>query len=384
MWQILLICVAYASLVTECLSCTTVISGRGASVDGSVMATHSNDGEGITDPRLVYVPAQDYPEGSMRPIFASPENYPRYVGIEKHAPEYFPSNCQAGEEACKVFEPIGFIPQVNHTYAYKEATYGVMNEKQVAIGESTCSGVFAALGKHQGGHALLSVDQLSYIAMERASSAREAVQIMGDLAVTYGFYGASFSFEGGSESLMVIDKNEGFVFHILADPTGKSAIWVAARVPDDSIAVVANMFSVREVDLSDTFNFLGRQDMWEIAEAEGLWTPGQPMDFTATFSDGEYSHKYYSGRRMWGVYRLLAPSQHLPAEYTNLKTHSPYPFAVPVDAPITVQDLMRVHRDWYNGTRFSTSEGLQGGAFGSPDRYNGGSGEKEVPGNWYV
>jgi dipeptidase len=169
-----------------------VITGKLASTDGSVMATHSNvshcdyflmcillffsdqDGGGTTDPRLVQVPARNYPEGSMRPIFPSPENYPRYVGKEKLVPEYFPENCQAGQGYCDSSVPIGYIPQVAHTFAYKEATYGVMNEKQVAIGESTCSGVYAALPKHQGGHALLSVDELSYIAMERASTAREA------------------------------------------------------------------------------------------------------------------------------------------------------------------------------------------------------------------
>ncbi len=95
----------------------------------------------------------------------------------------------------------------------------------------------------------------------------------------------------------VIDPKEAFVFHILADPSGSSAIWVAARVPDNSFAVVANMFSIREVDLADTRNFLGTAAMWDIAQQAGLWAPGQPTDFTATFSDGEYAHKYYSGRR---------------------------------------------------------------------------------------
>ena len=128
--------------------------------------------------------------------------------------------------------------QVKHTYAYFETTYGIMNEMQVGIGESTCSGIFAARAVNAGGKALLSIDQLSQIAMERAASAREAVSIMGKLAEQYGFYGESASFEGGSESLLVIDPEEGWVFHILADPTGTSAIWVAARVPDDSVAVV--------------------------------------------------------------------------------------------------------------------------------------------------
>ena len=246
-------------------ACTTMIVGKKASADGSVMCTHTADGGGTLDARLVYVPAQDFPEGSKRPIWASPENYPRYVGKERGVEAYYPENCEAGLSHCQSFAEMGYIPQVNHTYAYFETTYGIMNEHQVGIGESTCSSIFVAKSIAAGGKALLSVDQLSQIALERATSSREAVQLMGSLAEKYGFYGQG-SFEGGGESLMVIDKEEGFVFHVLPDPTGTSAIWVAARVPDDSVAVVANMFVVREVDLSDSKNFLGNPRMWDIAE----------------------------------------------------------------------------------------------------------------------
>jgi dipeptidase len=352
--------------------CTTFAVGRKATLDGSVMATHSNDGGGTTDPRFVRVPARDYPDGEPRPIYYSPENYPRFVGKDRNVPVYYPENCQGGNSKCQTFQPIGYIPQVNHTFAYFEATYGIMNEHQVGIAESTCSGVFAALAKDHGGKALLSIDQLSQIAMERATTSRDAVLLIGELAERYGFYGESASFEGGSESLIITDPTEAWVFHILADPKGTSAVWVAARVPDDSVAVVANMFSIREVDLSDTANFLGRKDMWELAIEYGLYKEDDPKDFTKTFSDGEYAHKYYSGRRMWGVFNLLSHSQKLPAEYNNLKDDAPYPFAVSVDFLVTPKDIMTVMRYWYNGTAYSTSDGMASGPFNTPDRYTGG------------
>ena len=90
---------------------------------------------------------------------------------------------------------VGEIAQVNHTYAYWEETYGVMNEFQLSIGESTCSAVYSATSREVGGGALFSVDELSKIAMERTASAREAVQLMGSLAVEHGFH---FRIKGGA------------------------------------------------------------------------------------------------------------------------------------------------------------------------------------------
>lgn len=74
----------------------------------------------------------------------------------------------------------------------------------------------------------MSINELSRIALERASTAREAVKIIGDLATEYGFYGPGSGIETGAESLKIIDENEGFELEILASDTlGTSAIWVA-------------------------------------------------------------------------------------------------------------------------------------------------------------
>jgi len=60
------------------------------------------------------------------------------------------------------------------------------------------------------------------------------------------------------ESLKIIDSEEGFELNILSsDRLGTSAIWVARRIPDDHVTITANLFSIREIDLQDTFNFLG-------------------------------------------------------------------------------------------------------------------------------
>lgn len=78
---------------------------------------------------------------------------------------------------------------------------------------------------------------------------REPRRVCNQLADAYrqhGFWGPG-SFEGTAETLLVADSAEGWVFHILPDPNGTSAIWVAQRLPDTHVTVVANMFIVRSV-----------------------------------------------------------------------------------------------------------------------------------------
>lgn len=137
---------------------------------------------------------------------------------------------------------------------------------------------------------------MSQIALERAKTAREAILIMGSLAMKYGYYsadwtsslGVAYMMGEGGEALTVIDPHEAWVFHITPDPTGSSAIWVAQRVPDDHISVVANTFVIREIvehvpgqDNTNAADFLYSDNLYQIAENMGWWSraSGKPLNF---------------------------------------------------------------------------------------------------------
>ena len=120
-------------------ACTTMLITKGATEDGSVIVSHSDDND-MMDQRIIYVPAADHAPGSSRPVYVDacamgdfPEYnsflYPRYVGNSRGPGYENPSLPQT--------KPIGFIPQVPHTYAYFDGNYGIMNEHQLMFGECT-------------------------------------------------------------------------------------------------------------------------------------------------------------------------------------------------------------------------------------------------------
>ena len=111
-------------------ACTTMLVTKGASADGSVFVSHSNDSFG-GDPNVVFVPAKNHKKGSLRPVYpsaAASDELPEYncfalphlVAPERSDAYNFPDKPQT--------KPIGYIPEVEHTYAYIDAEYSVMNE----------------------------------------------------------------------------------------------------------------------------------------------------------------------------------------------------------------------------------------------------------------
>jgi len=79
-----------------------------------------------------------------------------------------------------------------------------MNEYQVAVGETTYGGREELMDPK----AIVDYGSMMYIALQRATTAREAIKIMTDLVAEYGY-----ASEG--ESISVSDPNEAWIFEII-------------------------------------------------------------------------------------------------------------------------------------------------------------------------
>ena len=158
------------------------------------------------------------------------------------------------------------------------------------------------------------------------------------------------------------------VFHMLPDDTGKSAIWVAQRVPDDHISAVTNQFVIGDLPYeSKNHDFMISHNLFGVALRNGLWSPPEPLNFARVYGKGIGRNSYMSTRRIWRIFTLAAPSlQQNFSAYTDefgtfgygAKGNESYPFSVKPDKKLTVQDIMNINRDQYEGTPFDMTKGV--------------------------
>lgn len=143
-------------------NCTTIMVGRLASTDGSVMTSHTCDGPYRT--WLEIIPHKKNEKGTMHPV---------YWGT---------LHTEAGWDMTNVTKK-GEIPEAEETFAYLSTAYPCMNEKQLAIGETTIYGRQELMNPD----GLFLIEELEKIALQRCKTAREAIALIGRLAEEYGY-----------------------------------------------------------------------------------------------------------------------------------------------------------------------------------------------------
>jgi len=100
----------------------------------------------------------------------------------------------------------------------------------------------------------------------------------------------------------------------------------------------------------------------------GYWDPegDEPFSWKKAYSPAEGSAASTDGYhgRMWRFFDLVAPSQNFSDEIPNMD----FPFSIKPDKKLSLSDVIRILRDKYEGTRYYTARGLQGGAYQNPNR----------------
>lgn len=114
-------------------------------------------------------------------------------------------------------------------------------------------------------------------------------------------------------------------------------------------------------------------NLWSIAKKHGWWSEKDniPLNFLKVYAPQRY-HPNYSNRRVWRVLSLSNPALKLSPESDAYADN--YPFSVPVEraenTKYSPRDIMNLQRDHYEGTPFSTAEGLAAGPYGDPNRFD--------------
>ena len=339
---LLVLAAALLSANIESNACTNVLVTKGASTDGSNMISYAADSHMLFG-ELYYTPAGVWNADDLRKIY------------EWDTGKY-----------------LGTIPQIARTYQ----TVGNMNEHQLIIAETTYGGR-PELEDPKG---IMDYGSLIYVALERAKTAREAIDIIVDLANTYGYYSSG-------ESFSLADTEEVWVMDLIGKGSdNKGIVWVARRVPDGYICAHANQARISTFPLNDPENCIYAPDVITFAREKGYFN-GEDKDFS--FCDA-YAPLDFSGMRgcearAWSAFNILCDGKFtFLDENGNEVTKDAYdyidyamgwdktkrfPLFVKPARKISVKDVADVMRDHYEGTPMDMTQDIGAGGNALPYRW---------------
>ncbi len=298
--------------------CTSIMVGRLATVDGSVITCHTCDGNYRQWVNIV--PRRQHKQGETNKLYEG--------RMHTENPRDIRGMILKGE-----------IPEVPETYAFLNTAYPAMNEFGLAIGETTIGGR-EELYNPEG---MFMIEELERVMLERCRTAREAIKLAGELVKEYGYgdYG---------ECLTIADSREVWHFEIFgAGPLEKGAVWAAVRIPDDHVGISANIPRIGELNLKDPDHYLASDNVFRVAEEMGWWDPkkGEPFKFW----------KAYSGRKPFSIREYYVFSQLAPSLKLDMNAEE-LPFSVKPEKKLSVRDVLRLYRETYEGTPYDMTGNL--------------------------
>ena len=308
-------------------ACTNFIAGKNATTDGSTLITYSADSYFLYG-ALYHYPAATYPEGTLLDIY------------EWDTGKY-----------------LGKIKQALKTYS----VVGNMNEHQLAISETTFGGREELIDTT----GLIDYGSLIYITLQRAKTAREAIQVMTDLVAEYGYYSSGESFSIG-------DPNEVWILEMIGKGPGvKGANWVAVRIPDDCVSGHANQARITTFPLNDKNKAMYSADVIEFARQKGYYSgKDEDFSFSDVYNPLDYSALRICEARVWSFFRQVDPSMDKYISYVKGETKQRMPLYIKPTFKVDAAKFREYMRNMYEGTEFDMTQQYCADPFGSKLRHS--------------
>lgn len=287
-------------------NCFSILVGKDATIDGSVLFAHNEDDGGVNLVNWYKVPRLTHNKG---------ENISLING--------------------------GQIPQVDETYSFlwlempgQTFADSYMNEWGVTIASDACRSKEDSPDLVNGGIGYY----LRRIMADRAKSAKEAVKIAGSIIDSIGY-------ASSGRTYCIADPNEAWMMSIV---NGKH--WVAQRIPDDHLAIIPNYYTIQDVDLSDTLNFLGSANIIDYAIDRGWYDPesGKNFNFRIAYGKPSSINSMRNMAREWSAVNILSPIQY--------ELSDEFPFSFQSKDKVSIQDLMGVLQNHYENTELEDKE----------------------------
>ncbi|HJV48050.1 MAG TPA: C69 family dipeptidase, partial [Geothrix sp.] len=202
--------------------------------------------------------------------------------------------------------------------------------------------------------------------------AKDAVRLVGELLETYGFLPSAGD---GSESLVIGDTEEAWVFEVFAVGSGwkkaggkPGAIWAAQRIPDDEAVLIPNWSILKTLDPSDSARCLVSKNYKQEAIDRGWYDPasGRPFIWQEAYAPlpdevatgrswlfaTTFAPNFRPSGHPWPNRRLGPedPAKGLNAYFQTVEPLSIYPFSLKPEKPISVQDVIAFQRSTMEGT----------------------------------
>ena len=325
----------------RCEACTNIIVTPGASADGSSMVSYAADSHTLYG-ELYFSPAARFNAGSRLAIREWDTN-----------------------------RPLGDIAQAGSTYQ----TVGNMNEHQLVIAETTWGG----REELYDGSAVMDYGSLIYVTLQRARTAREAIETIVELANTYGY-------ASSGETFSIADTEEAWIMDLVGKgPGNKGIVWVARHIPDGYICAHANQARITTFPLDDPENCLYAPDVISFARQMG-WFDGKDSEFS--FRDA-YNPLNFGGARgcearAWSAFNILCdgvftyeqdgrevsrPADDWLDYAMGYDLDGQMPLFVKPSRKLTMKDVADVMRDHFEGTPMDMTLDIGAGGNALPYRW---------------